>query len=267
MFVKLTKGYKSQLIEFIKKHHQPEKGIFIDYDLLEGIFKKINRDDYENDELICYLHLENNIIDAIAFLTGGTVFDCDFCLTFYSINYNATEDILNMPILKNKKVYITARSPYIYQHLLTYLGNIPHNAENMLYYQYARHTAVNENAGNYIIKEIDKSVSSEEVSYTHGIFVGDIGVSRCTISLCSSETIPELAYIPKLWGMFALHTHEEYRRQGYARILTLFSANKILELGGIPFCFINSDNIASQCNAQKCGFIPIYRGINFTIIL
>jgi len=265
MFVKLSEKYKPELVEFIKKHYQPEKGIFIDYDLLEGVFKKINRKDYENNELVCYLHLENNIIDAIAFLTGGAVFDCDFCLTFYSVNYNATKDILNMSILKNKKVRITARSPYIYQHLIAYLGNIPESAENMLYYHYERHTGVNENTGNLIIREIDKSADSEEISY--GLFDGNIGVSRCTISQCSSETIPELANIPKLWGMFALHTHEQYRRQGYACILTLFSVNKILELGGIPFCFIDFNNVASQCNAQKCGFVPIYIGTAFAIVL
>ena len=39
MFVKLTEEYKPALIKFIKKHHQPEKGIFIDYNLIEGRVK------------------------------------------------------------------------------------------------------------------------------------------------------------------------------------------------------------------------------------
>ena len=50
MIIQLSKENEFQAIEYIKKYHRPENVSFIDIDLVDGLFRKINNKLYENNE-------------------------------------------------------------------------------------------------------------------------------------------------------------------------------------------------------------------------
>ena len=267
MIVKFTKEYVPAVLKFLEENHVPENGLIINCWLLESLCYKIHNDNYDP----IYLHFSNNLIDGIVQVI---IYDDDdkerlrrdFCLNLCSNNYAATVELLNMPFSKGKVVNIDAESPYVYQHLLTYFKKLPFNPARdsfYIYFTYDRKPNFEIDYSKYDIREIPYD-SGWENDYLYGLFVGDKLVSKCVIQEFPKSSVPQ---IKKHWCFSGLETEEEYRRKGYASVLTSYLTNKILERGGIPLYWAVHDNIASQRNAMKCGFSPIFKGINFTTIL
>ena len=265
MTVKFNKEHIPAVIGFIEKNHVPENGLFVNGWLIDSLCSKIHKDSYDFNPI--YLHFSGKQIDGIIEAVEYNDEDKkngiaeDFCLNIYSNSYAATTGLLNMPFLKGKISFIYAYSPYVYHHMITYLGEFPE--QDYIYYSYERkNTGINYEG--YNIREIPHDESSEN-NYQYGVFIEDKLASKCRIHVNPSH-IARLK-IKKTWELTGLQIVEEYRRQGYASILTSFLTGKIIALGGIPIYYTENDNIASQRNAMKCGYSPVFRGGCFRVVL
>ena len=55
-------------------------------------------------------------------------------------------------------------------------------------------------------------------------------------------------------GMSRLHTMENYRRRGYASLVTQYLSKRVAQAGSLPFVNIVVENVSSQKFFQSMGF-------------